>query len=317
MPKLKGHRALATVARDASIVAVLIDDHPQSVRHVFYRLTDPSLPGSVEKTEAGYRQVQQRVKWLRENEHIPYDWIADMTRAAHWNYGYGDGAQFLNSYLHLYRQDLWTNAAVQVEVWCEARSMVGVLNPVCREFCVPLFPSGGYASDSFLYQAAQQLVRNGADAVIYHVGDYDDDGLTIADTINRRIPELMRRITSTPPQFRFERLAVTEQQIRDLSLPEKPAKATRRRRVRLTVEAESIPAATIRRLLTDTLASHLDADLLERTEAIEQAQRASLSLSARLLKMQAQFGGNLMLHDDDGLLWMDDGSGVVAPLTQA
>ena len=29
---------------DAQIIAVLKEDHPQSVRHVFYRMTDPRLP---------------------------------------------------------------------------------------------------------------------------------------------------------------------------------------------------------------------------------------------------------------------------------
>jgi hypothetical protein len=29
---------------DAQILDVLREDHPQSVRHVFYRMTDPRLP---------------------------------------------------------------------------------------------------------------------------------------------------------------------------------------------------------------------------------------------------------------------------------
>lgn len=33
------------------IVRVLLEDRPQSVRHVFYRMTDPRLPEPVEKSE--------------------------------------------------------------------------------------------------------------------------------------------------------------------------------------------------------------------------------------------------------------------------
>lgn len=29
---------------DSQIMAVLIEDHPLSIRHVFYRMTDPRLP---------------------------------------------------------------------------------------------------------------------------------------------------------------------------------------------------------------------------------------------------------------------------------
>ena len=41
-------------ALDDQIRAVLAADNPQSVRHVFYRLTDPTGPVSVPKTERGY-----------------------------------------------------------------------------------------------------------------------------------------------------------------------------------------------------------------------------------------------------------------------
>jgi hypothetical protein len=36
---------------DAQIMGVLEQDHPQSVRHVFYRMTDPRLPEPVEKSD--------------------------------------------------------------------------------------------------------------------------------------------------------------------------------------------------------------------------------------------------------------------------
>ncbi len=38
---------------DAQILDVLRADHPQSVRHVFYRMTDPRLAESVEKSDRG------------------------------------------------------------------------------------------------------------------------------------------------------------------------------------------------------------------------------------------------------------------------
>lgn len=41
-------------ALDKQILDVLAGDHPQSVRHVFYRMTDPRLPEPVEKSERAY-----------------------------------------------------------------------------------------------------------------------------------------------------------------------------------------------------------------------------------------------------------------------
>lgn len=41
---------------DAQILAEVHADHPQSVRHVFYRMTNPRLAEPVEKSERGYRR---------------------------------------------------------------------------------------------------------------------------------------------------------------------------------------------------------------------------------------------------------------------
>ena len=67
---------------ERQIFEILEEDNPQSVRHVFYRMTDPRLPEPVEKTEAGYRQVQQRLALMRRSGYIPYEWIVDATRTA-------------------------------------------------------------------------------------------------------------------------------------------------------------------------------------------------------------------------------------------
>ena len=63
------------------IVQALEDDHPQSVRHVFYLMTNPRLAEPVEKSERGYRHVQERLVALRRNGTVPFDWIVDATRS--------------------------------------------------------------------------------------------------------------------------------------------------------------------------------------------------------------------------------------------
>jgi len=52
---------------DEQILAVLRDDHPQSIRHVYYRMTNPRLGEPVPKTDKGYKQVQYRCTVLRRN----------------------------------------------------------------------------------------------------------------------------------------------------------------------------------------------------------------------------------------------------------
>ena len=59
------HQGRDRAARHAKSYDVLREDHPQSVRHVFYRMTDPRLEEPVEKSDHGYRHVQDRLKKLR------------------------------------------------------------------------------------------------------------------------------------------------------------------------------------------------------------------------------------------------------------
>ena len=44
------------VARQRRVYQVLAEDHPQSVRHVFYRMTDPRLSEPVEKSEQEWKR---------------------------------------------------------------------------------------------------------------------------------------------------------------------------------------------------------------------------------------------------------------------
>ena len=59
---------LLQIARQ--ILAILTEYHPQSVRHIFYRLLDPTLPTPVDKTEAGYKCVQRVLVALRRTGRV-------------------------------------------------------------------------------------------------------------------------------------------------------------------------------------------------------------------------------------------------------
>ena len=102
---------------------------------------------------------------------------------------------------------------------------------------------------------------------VYHIGDYDDDGLQIGRDIERKLSRFMLEFTDEPPPFRFVRLAVNEGQIREFNLPSNPAKASRGKEVEYTVEAEAVPAWRMREWLKAALASHLDEDALTRASS--------------------------------------------------
>jgi len=58
------------------LFAILQDDHPQTVRGVFYQATVRSL---IDKTEADYKAVQRFLTDMRRSGILPFDYIADST----------------------------------------------------------------------------------------------------------------------------------------------------------------------------------------------------------------------------------------------
>ena len=264
---------LQQAALDDQILEVLGEDHPQSVRHVFYRMTDPRLPEPVEKTDHGYQRVQRRCLALRRAGRIPYPWISDSTRRGFHVATFAGPGEFIRRYAGLYRTQLWTANLPHVEVWCESRSLAGVLVDTCRELAVSLYPSGGFTSATLAYEAAREIDRRKRDrAVVLYVGDFDPAGVLIDQSIETEL----RSHLATP--LEFHRLAVNEHQIAELDLPTKPRKATDRRRLDIaeTVEAEAIPAGVMRAMVREAVESYLPAGALNAAKVAEESERDGL-----------------------------------------
>lgn len=267
---------------DQQILEVLAEDHPQSVRHVFYRMTDPRLAQPVPKSESGYDRVQARCVALRRGGMLPYEWLVDAKRNGHYVSTYADASDFVASLLPHYRADIWCDADVHVEVWVESRSIAGVLATTCRKLAVDLFPTGGFSSISFAHTAAAAInKRVTKPLVIYYIGDYDPAGVLI----DRSLEAELRRHLAPGTNLSFERLAVSEAQIVEMDLPTKPRKEGDRRspEVKATVEAEAMPAAALRQLLTDAVMQWLPSDALRVARLKESMERQRLIEAARWL----------------------------------
>lgn len=255
------------------VYQILAEDHPASVRHVFYRLTDHRLPVYVPKTQSGYERAQRSVLAMRREGRLPWEWIVDSTRMGYHVNAYGSADEYLEAVAGFYRQDLWSDEDLPtVEVWCESRSIASVLRGECRRLAVSLYPCGGFASASLAWEAAQTANARQRPLVVVYVGDHDPSGVLIDRSLEKALQDHL-----TVP-LTFERLAVTEAQIVEMGLPSKPRKPTERRSPHVldSVEAEAIPAPVLRRLVVDRVESYLPADRMETIEAVEASEREIL-----------------------------------------
>ena len=277
---LKRRRTRAQIEQlETRIAAILKADHPQSVRHVFYRLVDDhTLAVPVPKTDQGYKQVCKRLVSMRAAGTVPYGWVSDSTRMGYHVTTFNDPGELLSYAAGLYRQNEWSSAPRHIEVWTESRSIAGVVRGTCSALGVSLYPAGGFSSDTFIWEAAQYVKSIGKPATLLYVGDYDPAGLIIDQDILNKM-----RCHLGGLEVELRRIAVTAAQVAAYQLPTKPRKAGERRRPDIleTVEAEALPANILRRLVTDAVDEYLDPEVRRRTRLSENAQRETLHLLAR------------------------------------
>ncbi len=268
---------------DAQIMAVLREDHPQSVRHIFYCMTNPRLPEPVEKSDRGYRHVQSRCVAMRRDGRLPYGWLSDTGRMGYFTNTFTGRADFIRRVAGMYRADLWADAECKAEVWCESRSIAGVILTDCQELAVSLYPCGGFSSITFAHDAAQAMndADDGRETVIFYVGDYDPAGVLIDVALEREL----RAHLHNDVRMRFVRLGITREQVEEYDLPTKPRKAGDRRalQVEYTVEAEAMPANTLRDLLRERIESLLPERALEVAKVAEEHEREGLHWLANAL----------------------------------
>jgi hypothetical protein len=132
----------------------------------------------------------------------------------------------------------------------------------------------GFASLSFLYEAAEAIRDRDKPAFLYYFGDHDPSGLDIPRTVEARLREF-----APDAEIHFERVAVNPDQIRRWGLPTRPTKESDSRSKNFegeSVEVDAIEPAMLRRLCDECIVRHIDEDLYDRLREVEAAERATL-----------------------------------------
>jgi hypothetical protein len=256
---------------------------PATVRQIYYLAT---VAGLVPKTENGYNIVQTDLTLMRRSGALPYGWLADSTRWQRKPNTFGSVEEALKETARLYRKDLWRDADSYVEIWLEKDALAGVVVPITSQFDVPLMVARGYASLSFLHEAAEYIADLDVPAYIYHLGDYDPSGQDAARAIDESLREM-----APDAEIHFERLAVTPGQIAHWRLPTRPTKETDSRSKgfgAVSVELDAIPPGRLRALVQVAIEDHLPSEQYEILKVAEQSEQRQIN---GLVGMLSDLGG--------------------------
>jgi hypothetical protein len=150
-----------------------------------------------------------------------------------------------------------------------------VIYPVTSMFDVPLMVARGYASLSFLYNAAEYINQLAVPTYIYHLGDFDPSGINAGEKIEETLREL-----APDAEIFFERIAVTPDQISEWDLPTRPTKMSDTRAKGFgaeSVELDAIDPNQLRALVQGAIEQHLPAHEYEILKAAEESERELLT----------------------------------------
>jgi hypothetical protein len=215
---------------------------------------------------------------MRRAGELPYGWLADNTRWQRKPITYSNVQDALERTAQLYRKALWDDADCYVEVWLEKDALAGVVFPITAQYDVPLMVARGYASLSFLHNAAEYINELDVPTFIYHLGDFDPSGVNAGEKIEETLCEM-----APDAEIYFERVAVTEDQIAAWDLPTRPTKSTDSRAKNfgdISVELDAIEPNRLRSIVSNVIDIHLPQQQFEVLKAAEESER---ELIARLV----------------------------------
>jgi hypothetical protein len=274
-PKKRGR---PTGARTLAIRSGVLDltgaYERMTVRQVFYALI---VRGVVAKTEAGYEQVQGQVLRMRRDGALPWAFITDGTRELRYARTWASAEDAVAHPARSYRRDCWQDQGIRIWFWLEKDALAEVIDGVIEEYGAGLVVSRGQASAAILWEAGTEAARaweEGAYTVLYALYDLDAGGARAAGAVEH---ELRSHAPGVP--IYFERLAVTPEQVREWSLPTRPAKRSDPQAARWTgpaVELDAIPPDRLRGLVEDAILRHIDGSRWDAQRAVQEQERGRL-----------------------------------------
>ncbi len=253
---------------ETEIFNLLSTEYPMTQRQLFYRLVSN---GTIEKKESEYNAVIERTKQMRLSQRIPFYYITDSTRWTLKPDTYSSLTKMLKNQQRLYRRSLWDDQPEYIEVWTEKDAISSVLYQETERYDIGLHVTRGYASLTYLMNAADTINRIGKPTTIYFFGDRDPSGVDIQRNVEKRLREFAPKAA-----IDFVLVAVTEQQIIDYKLLTRPTKQTDSRAknfVGESVEVDAIPPLTLRKMAKKCIEKHLDFHQLALTQKIEDEEK--------------------------------------------
>ena len=282
-PRLRRTRDDIAAIKEA-IKRILADDHPQSVRQLFYQLVARQV---IEKTEKDYQHVVIRLLTeMRLSGAVPFSWIVNSSRITHETQTFDSIADAVADTARFYRRSALRESDVYIEIWIEKEALAGIVYGAASDYDVPVIVSKGMPSLTQLHGSFQNIYRaaeSGKESFLYQFGDHDPTGALIPKVIEDRIRWFCER--NDCPMPTVERYALTQGQIEEYDLPTRPTKRDGNPHaanfVGNSVELDALPSRVLRELVLDCIEGHISPSDVAVLREAEESERELLQRWAK------------------------------------
>ena len=258
----------------AVICDIVLEDHPMTLRGLFYRVVSTGLIDST--SNQNYKKIGRLVTSLRREGLLRYEWIVDSLRATLKPSSWTGLADFADTVREAYRKDFWNELPSYVHIFCEKDAIAGVLQPSTEKYDVRLSPARGYCSESFAYEIASTWKRIKKPIFAAYFGDYDPSGFDIERNLRTKLADMSGR------DFEWIRLGVNQDDFDEFNLVRlKPKKSDCRYKKffeqhgKDCAEVDAIPPSELRDRVEKFILNHIPEREWLRLQEVEALERES------------------------------------------
>jgi|SRR5208337_1402459 len=242
-----------------------------TVRQIYYRLISPPYQ-LFPNTQASYKGFDRIITRARENEDVDWNRLEDRARTT---LG-GEGMVFSNTGQYVdwlfrwlnrgdFERSYWDDQPSYVEAWVEKDALSSLFEIAAEPFRVIVFPSRGYSSFTKVMEAVKRF-PTGKEVVILHFADHDPSGVDMTRDIWMRLRRYGAR------ECTVKRVALTIEQVKELSLPPNPTKKADVRSPEYIHrygdacwELDAVPPDRLQTMVRNAVQGEIDMDAWEET----------------------------------------------------
>jgi hypothetical protein len=280
------------------IVEEYRDYWPLSVRQIHYYLCPLGVLTHASKANSAYKNTLPCYKShgidicarARLEGRIPWEAISDETRPVETWYQFATSHDFIahefDIFLEGYERQLLQSQADHYELAVEKNTVLGIVKPIARRFCVALTSGRGYCTLEPLRQMALRFRASGKRRLVLLVlSDFDPEG----DDIPRAMGRTLRDDFGVA-EVEVIKIGLTSTQVRTLRLPPIMSAKVKSSRYAHFIEThgsdtvhelEAVTPTTLATMVESALTSLIDIDLFRQEESKQKAEWRQIERTRR------------------------------------